>query len=175
MSKSANSTGHFPSSLKKGSIERSRQRPSKDLLLRDFHCTLERPVAHFFKRRCSTTNPCSIVRQTQERTYYASAEPGKLSGAHLYFVSTAELCRTFPTHQSVNSTVLSHLVKNYLSELCPAHHYRVLQSFPFVPFLQRDGIEINVDWQYKIDAEEPVRLSLCLFLGWHSSLIQRLY
>ena len=137
--------------------------------------------AHFFESRCFSTSSdsvaCVILYSTPEQIYYGSPKASAAGDSiqKIYVVPRSELEEQFPNYQMINGTILESLLIGYLDSLRPSHQFRLLQTFPFIPFLQRDGIELNIDWQYQIDDQDPVHILLCLILPWNSTDIRRLY
>ena len=93
----------------------------------------------------------------------------------LFCTSLSELKRKFPTYASVQRTSLESEIKMYLDTLRPKHTFRLLETYPYITTLQRDGIELDIDWQYRIDTQKVVTLKMCLLLPWSDNSIQRLY
>jgi hypothetical protein len=138
-----------------------------------------RDIEHFFKLRCQTntnTNDCIIAHETKELVFYGSASNfsnGQL--VCLFSTPVSELREKFPTYQKVERSLLETKIKKYLDNLRPAHKFRLLETYPYITTLQRDGIELNIDWQYRIDSKEVVTLKMCLLLPWNSDSMQRIY
>ena len=132
---------------------------------------------HGAMQEVDRSQQCSILYTTEDRVYYTQSKISSLESSvqQFYSVSKRDLDREFPDYKEIDISILELLVQRYLSSLRPAHHFRILQSFPFIPFLKRDGIEINIDWQYQIDDGESIHIPLCLLLPFGKTEVNRLY